>query len=56
MTTPDMPPMKPKNTSDMNIPANAGLLHGALRNHSKSPLVRPRARCAASMEPGTVMP
>ena len=40
----------------MNIPENAGLPHGALRSHSYMPLVRPRRRCAASIEPGTVMP
>ena len=40
----------------MNIPENAGLPHGALRSHSNMPLVRPRRRCAASIEPGTVMP
>ena len=56
MTTPEIPPMKPKNTSDMNMPAKAGLTQGALRSHSNMPLVRPRARCAASIEPGTVMP
>ena len=48
--------MKPNITSDMNIPENAGLPQGALRNHSNRPLVSPRRRCAASMEPGTVMP
>ncbi len=48
--------MKPNMTSDRNMPENAGLLHGALRSHSKTPLVNPLRRCAASIDPGTVMP
>ncbi len=55
-TTPEMPPMKPNITSDMNMPENAGLPHGALRSHSNTPLVKPLRRCAASIDPGTVMP
>ena len=55
-TTPVMPPSTPKLTSEMNIPENAGLPQGALRSHSKAPLVNPLARCAASIDPGTVMP
>ena len=56
ITTPEMPPRKPNITSDMNMPENAGLLQGALRSHSNRPLVYPFARCAASIEPGTVRP
>jgi hypothetical protein len=38
-TTPEMPPRKPKLTSEMNIPENTGLPQGALRSHSNRPLV-----------------
>ena len=37
ITTPVMPPSTPKPTSDMNMPENTGLPHGALRSHSNSP-------------------
>ena len=48
--------MKPKNTSDINMPENAGLSQGALRSHSNMPLVSPRDLCAASIAPGTLKP
>ncbi len=56
ITTPEIPPRKPKPISDRNIPENTGLPQGALRSHSNRPLVRPLARCATSIEPGTVRP
>ena len=54
--TPEMPPRKPKPTSDMNMPEKQGLPQGALRSHSKRPLLKPFSRCATSIAPGTVRP
>ena len=46
MTTPVIPPMKPKVTSEMNMPEKTGLSQGALRSHSNRPLLKPlRALC-----------
>jgi len=56
ITTPVMPPMKPKPSSDRNIPEKTGLPQGALRSQVNRPVSRPFLRCATSIAPGTVRP